>query len=29
LNDLTERLFSLGDPELPMHRLFGAPGIAG
>jgi hypothetical protein len=29
LNDLTERLFSLGDPEIPMHKLFGAPGIAG
>src|SRR6266487_3059248 len=29
LNDLTERLFSLGDPEIPMPKLFGAPGIAG
>ena len=29
LNDLTERLFSLGDPEVPMHKLFGAPGVAG
>jgi hypothetical protein len=29
LNDLTDRLFSLGDPEIPMHKLFGAPGIAG
>ena len=29
LNDLTEQLFSLGDPEFPMHKLFGTPGIAG
>jgi hypothetical protein len=29
LNDLTDRLFSLGDPEIPMHKLFGAPGLAG
>ena len=29
LNDLAERLFSLGDPEPPMHKLFGAHGIAG
>src|SRR5438876_10174135 len=29
LNELTERLFSLGDPEVPMHKLFGASDIAG
>ena len=29
LNDLAERLFSLGDPEVPMHKLFGASDIAG
>jgi hypothetical protein len=29
LNDLTERLFSLGDPDLPMSKLFAASGIAG
>ena len=29
LNDLAERLFSLGDPDVPVHKLFGAHGIAG